>query len=62
LNWENPKVREKIYGMINWWLKLGIDGFRIGAISHIKKSSNFSDIVTSEDEVFPQSFESTSVA
>ena len=37
LNWKNPKVREEIYAMIRWWLDLGIDGFRLDAISHIQK-------------------------
>ena len=41
LNWENPKVRKELYEMIHWWLKKGIDGFRVDAISHIKKSSGF---------------------
>lgn len=38
LNWENPDVRSALYGMINWWLEKGVDGFRIDAISHIKKN------------------------
>lgn len=38
LNWKNPKVREEIYAMIRWWLDLGIDGFRLDAISHIQKN------------------------
>ncbi|CAJ1189856.1 Oligo-1,6-glucosidase [Companilactobacillus paralimentarius] len=37
LNWKNSKVREEIYKMIRWWLDLGIDGFRMDAISHIQK-------------------------
>lgn len=37
LNWENPKVREELFTMIRWWLDKGIDGFRLDAISHIKK-------------------------
>ncbi|WP_206912052.1 alpha-glucosidase [Enterococcus sp. DIV0840] len=37
LNWKNPKVRHELYQMIRWWLDLGIDGFRIDAISHIQK-------------------------
>ncbi|WP_207694834.1 alpha-glucosidase [Enterococcus sp. DIV0212c] len=37
LNWKNPHVRHEIYQMIRWWLDLGIDGFRIDAISHIQK-------------------------
>lgn len=39
LNWTNFKVREEIYAMIEWWLELGIDGFRLDAISHIQKES-----------------------
>ena len=37
LNWENKEVRNELYKMINWWLDKGIDGFRVDAISHIKK-------------------------
>ncbi|KAA8702214.1 Alpha-glucosidase [Lactococcus lactis subsp. lactis] len=37
LNLKNPKVRQEIYDMILWWLDLGIDGFRLDAISHIQK-------------------------
>ncbi|MDF2614021.1 MAG: alpha-glucosidase [Clostridia bacterium] len=43
LNWENQEVREALYAMINRWLGKGIDGFRIDAISHIKKE-DFEDI------------------
>lgn len=38
LNWENPKLREEIYKMINYWLDKGLGGFRIDAISNIKKN------------------------
>lgn len=44
LNWENPEMRREIYEMINWWLEKGIDGFRVDAISHIKKTSGFPDM------------------
>jgi alpha-glucosidase len=44
LNWENPKVREELYAMVNWWLDKGIDGFRVDAISHIKKLPGFPDM------------------
>lgn len=37
LNWENPALRQKIYEMVNRWLDLGIRGFRVDAISHLKK-------------------------
>lgn len=38
INWENEEARKALYEMINWWLDKGIDGFRVDAISHIKKS------------------------
>lgn len=37
LNWENPKLREEIYRMMNFWLEKGISGFRLDAITYIKK-------------------------
>lgn len=40
-NWENPKFREEIYKMINWWLDKGLAGFRIDAIINIKKDLSF---------------------
>ena len=43
LNWENPKVKEEIYKMINWWLDKGLAGFRIDAIINIKKDLSFQD-------------------
>lgn len=44
LNWENPLVREELYKMVNWWFDKGIDGFRVDAISHIKKVPRFPDL------------------
>ena len=41
LNWENSKLREEIYRMINWWLDKGLAGFRIDAIINIKKDLAF---------------------
>ena len=43
LNWENPKLRQELYKMINWWLEKGLSGFRIDAIINIKKNLNFPD-------------------
>ncbi|VEU81207.1 alpha-glucosidase [Haploplasma axanthum] len=37
LNWENEELREEIYKMINYWLDLGIDGFRLDVIDLIGK-------------------------
>ena len=41
LNWENPKLREEIYKMINWWLDKGLAGFRVDAIMNISKALPF---------------------
>ncbi|MBM7703270.1 glycoside hydrolase family 13 protein [Metabacillus iocasae] len=57
LNWENPKVREELYNMVNWWLDKGIDGFRVDAISHIKKVPGFPDLPNPEGLDYVPSFE-----
>lgn len=41
LNWENPKVLQELYTMINWWLEKGLAGFRIDAIINIQKDLDF---------------------
>ena len=43
LNWENSRLREEIYGMMNWWLEKGLGGFRVDAIINIKKPLPFKD-------------------
>lgn len=43
LNWENPRLRQELYNMINWWLEKGLAGFRIDAIINIKKNLDFPD-------------------
>ncbi|MGL4382720.1 MAG: alpha-amylase family glycosyl hydrolase, partial [Bacilli bacterium] len=37
LNWNNPKVRMKLYQSINKWIELGVEGFRLDVIDHIAK-------------------------
>lgn len=37
LNWENEKVRQELYRMINWWLDKGAAGFRLDVIDQIAK-------------------------
>lgn len=37
LNWDNPEVRDAVFEMMNWWFDKGIDGFRVDAITHIKR-------------------------
>ncbi|MDF2610241.1 MAG: glycosidase [Lachnospiraceae bacterium] len=44
LNWENKELRELLYDMVNRWLEKGLGGFRIDAISHIKKNFNYKNL------------------
>lgn len=37
LNWENEKVRQSVYDMMNFWLDKGIGGFRMDVIDLIGK-------------------------
>lgn len=50
LNWENPKLRAEIYTMMHWWLRKGIDGFRMDVINVISKVPGLPDapVVTSD--------------
>ncbi|WP_279384135.1 alpha-amylase family glycosyl hydrolase [Lentilactobacillus kisonensis] len=41
LNWENPKVHQAVSDIIDWWAAHGVDGFRLDAISHLKKIAEF---------------------
>ncbi|MBQ5152608.1 alpha-glucosidase [Macrococcus caseolyticus] len=57
LNWENENMRQAIYNMVNWWLDKGIDGFRVDAISHIKKSFDKGDLPGADKLGYAESFE-----
>lgn len=57
LNWENSEVREALYDVVNWWLEKGIDGFRIDAISHIKKRPGMPDLPNPENKKYVSSFD-----
>ena len=37
LNWENPKVREEIIKILNFWLDKGVDGFRYDVFNMFSK-------------------------
>ena len=38
LNWENPELRKEIFRILNFWAEKGVAGFRLDAISYIKKA------------------------
>ena len=44
LNWENEEVRKSLYDMVNYWLEKGIAGFRIDAITFIKKDLTYKSL------------------
>ena len=37
LNWENPKVRQEVYDLMNFWTEKGVGGFRMDVIDLIGK-------------------------
>ncbi len=43
LNWENEKVRQEVFDMMDWWCRKGIDGFRMDVISMISKEPAYPD-------------------
>ena len=43
LNWDNKKVREEVFSMMDWWCRKGIDGFRMDVISFISKTKEMPD-------------------
>jgi len=49
LNWDNPKVRDRVFDMMNWWCEKGIDGFRMDVISLISKPEGLPDGVPGEN-------------
>ena len=43
LNWRNPDVRRAIYDVMRFWLRKGVDGFRVDVIWHLIKDAEFRD-------------------
>nr|MCR5731498.1 glucohydrolase [Sphaerochaetaceae bacterium] len=50
LNWENPEVREALIDIANFWVDKGVGGFRLDAITYIKKPKEFTDGVVDEPD------------
>ncbi len=50
LNWENSKLKNEIFRMVNWWLEKGLAGFRIDAIINIKKDLRFQDFPADRED------------
>jgi alpha-glucosidase len=43
LNWRNPEVRQAIHDVMRFWLRKGVDGFRVDVIWHLIKDEQFRD-------------------
>lgn len=43
LNWRNPEVQTAMFDMMRFWLKKGVDGFRIDVLWHLIKDEQFRD-------------------
>jgi len=43
LNWRNESMKKELKAMIQWWIDLGIDGFRVDASNHLEKNWDFPD-------------------
>jgi maltose alpha-D-glucosyltransferase/alpha-amylase len=35
LNWDNPRLREEMFRVLDYWLEMGIDGFRADAVPYL---------------------------
>ncbi|HJV24700.1 MAG TPA: alpha-glucosidase [Aromatoleum sp.] len=57
LNWENPEVRGAVNDMVRWWLDKGIDGFRLDAVSHMKKVPGLPDLPNPDKLEYVPSFD-----
>jgi oligo-1,6-glucosidase len=55
LNWDNPEVRQQVYGVMKFWLDKGVDGFRMDVIPFISKPAGLADI-PAEYKTRPQYF------
>jgi alpha-glucosidase len=43
LNWRNPDVREAMHDVMRFWLRRGVDGFRVDAVWYLIKDDLFRD-------------------
>ena len=43
LNWRNPEVRHAVHDLMRFWLRRGVDGFRVDVMWHLIKDDLFRD-------------------
>jgi len=49
LNWRNPDVRAAIHDALHFWLKRGVDGFRLDTVHHLFEDPDLRDNPPSPD-------------
>lgn len=52
LNWENPDVRQAVYSIMDWWLDKGVAGFRLDAITFLKKNQEYPQLEPVENRPY----------
>lgn len=43
LNWSNPEVKQALFAVIDYWIKRGIDGFRLDVINNLTVNRNLDE-------------------
>lgn len=51
LNWRNPQVQEAMLSIMRFWLRKGVDGFRVDVMWHLMKDRYFRDNPPNPDYV-----------
>ena len=49
LNWENPEVRQALFDVTRFWVAKGVGGFRVDAITYVKKPAFEDGVVDGPD-------------
>jgi oligo-1,6-glucosidase len=52
LNWENPKLRQEVYDMMNFWAAKGVDGFRLDAFQFASKDTTWPELPAGYEKEF----------
>lgn len=52
LNWGNPKVRQEVYDIMNFWAEKGVDGFRLDAFQFVCKDNSYPELPAGYEKNF----------
>lgn len=51
LNWQNPEVRQAVKDICTFWIKKGVDGFRLDAVNYLGKDRRFPNASKNPDYI-----------